>query len=104
MERVINLKSAPILTFPQGKEQRKVVQPVLHQTSASASAPLAGEADLRTDDTNVSELVRIASKANEQELCSESEILRAWSKSKTVTEGRRGVKHDKPDNRANLSR
>ena len=59
--------------------------------SAAASAPLAGEADLRTDDTNVSEVVRIASKTNEQELCSESEILRAWSKSKTVPEGGRGV-------------
>ena len=59
--------------------------------SATAPAPLAGEADLRTDDTNVSEVVRIASNANGQELCSESEILRAWSKSKTVPEGGRGV-------------
>ena len=57
-----------------------------------AFAPLAGEADLRTDDTNVSELVRIASKTNGQELCSESEILRAWSKSKTMSGGQRGVR------------
>ena len=56
------------------------------------SAPPAGEADLRTDDTNVSKVVRIASKANGQELCSESEILRASSKSKTVPEEGRGVK------------
>ena len=55
-----------------------------------AFAPLAGEADLRTDDTNVSELVRIASKTNGQELCSESEILRAWSKSKTMSRSDKG--------------
>ena len=57
-----------------------------HEDSAQQTfAPLAGEADLRTDDTNVSELARIASKTNGQELCSESEILRAWSKSKTMS-------------------
>ena len=82
----------PPTPLPQeaGEASGAAVKSLSNQAGAAASAPLAVEADLRTDDTNVSELVRIASKANGQELCSESEILRAWSKFKTVPEGGRG--------------
>ena len=72
----------PYTPLPLGSIRNNLAQEVF--------APLAGEADLRTDDTNVSELVRIASKTNGQELCSESEILRAWSKSKTMSRSDKG--------------
>ena len=84
-------QTPPPTPLPQGAGVNEVTQsevgaPNGNPAGVNNSAPLAGEADLRTDDTNVSEVVRIASKANGQELCSG-----AWSESKTVPEGGRGV-------------